>query len=56
MIRALKGNSTLACADDTAKVVAGKNIENSIPVMQDQLDTAAKWLYDNELVINATKK
>ena len=54
MIRALKGNSTFAYVDDSALMVADKNVE--ISVMRDQLNTAAKWCHDNGLVINATKK
>ena len=55
MIRALKGNSTFAYADDTAIVVADKNVDNATSVVLDQLNTAAKWCHDNGLVINATK-
>ena len=49
MTRALKGNSTFAYADDTAIVVADKNVENAISVLQDQLNTAATWRHDNGL-------
>ena len=38
-----------------AIVVADKNVENAISVMQDQLHTAAKWWHDNELALNAWK-
>ena len=36
-------------------MVADKNVENAISVMQDQLNTAAKQCHVNGLGINATK-
>ena len=39
----------------TIIVVADKNIENAMAVMQDQLNIAAKWCHDNGLIITATK-
>lgn len=55
MLNILKNCSTFAYADDTAKVVSGKNINVAIVNMQMQLNEIAKWCHDNGLVINASK-
>ena len=47
--------TTFAYADVTAIVVADKNVENGVAVMQHKLNTGAKWGHDNGLIINATK-
>ena len=55
MIRHLSKSTTFAYADDTAIVVANKNINIAIQTMQNQFDTATKWCHDNGLIINASK-
>lgn len=55
MLRILRNCTTFAYADDTAIVVADKNIETALTVMQNQFDTATKWCHDNGLIINASK-
>ncbi|XP_037827190.1 uncharacterized protein LOC119615183 [Lucilia sericata] len=55
MLKSLNDSVNFAYADDTAIIVADKNIQNATKLMQQQLDIAAQWCHDNGLVINANK-
>lgn len=55
MINALQASTTFAYADDTAIIVADKNMCNATRTLQNQFDIATKWCHDNGLLINATK-
>lgn len=55
LINSLKLSKTFAYADDTAIVVAHKDLQTATKLMQHQLDTALKWCHDHGLVINSSK-
>lgn len=55
LIKSLTSCETFAYADDTAIVVAHRNLDEAAKIMQNQLDIAARWCHDNGLVINASK-
>lgn len=55
LINSLKLSRIFAYADDTALVVAHKDLQTATHLMQHQLDTAIRWCHDHGLVINAAK-
>lgn len=55
LMNSLNDGNTFAYADDTAIVIADKNITSAKEKLQEQLDLANKWCHDNGLIINANK-
>lgn len=55
LITKLTMSRSFAYADDTAIVVAHRNLEDATNIMQHQLDTAVRWCHDHGLIINASK-
>lgn len=55
LINTLKFSKVFAYADDTAIVVAHKDLETATNLMQHQFDMALKWCHDYGLIINASK-